>query len=113
MRMCEEVVSTYPEDTVTGMVPRPTVHATRVPFPMFAPEIFVAHVEDDIAYVVQTHCAVLGNVSDPLAEPGLVLTLRVQGPRRSSGNHSSWNGLDRAEGVLRADRVRQFPEERV
>jgi hypothetical protein len=109
--MCEEAVSTYPEDTVAGMVPRPTVHATRVPFSMFAPEIFVAHVEDDIAYVVQTHCAVLGNVSDPLAEPGLVLTLRVQGPRRSIGDRSSWNEPDRTERVLGAGRVRQFLKE--
>jgi hypothetical protein len=111
MRMCEEVVSTYPEDTVTGMVPRPTVHATRVPFSMFAPEIFVAHVEDDIAYVVQTHCAVLGNVSDPLAEPGLVLTLPGIVPRRSRYCRSSRDGSDRAERVLGADRVRQFLKE--
>jgi hypothetical protein len=78
---------------------------------MFASEVFVAHVEDNFAYIVQAYCTVFGNVSDPLTEPCLVLALGMQGPRRSSGDRSSRDGPDRAERVLGADRVRQFLEE--
>jgi hypothetical protein len=86
------------------MVLRPTIEAAAIIFSMLAFDILVAKAEDDIRYVVQTCCAIVGDISDPLAEPGLVLTLSGIIPRRSGYCRSSWDRPDRA------DRVRQFLE---
>jgi hypothetical protein len=107
----DRTVSTYPEDIVACMVLRPTIEAAAMLFSMLAFDIPVAKIVDDLGYILQTHCSIAGNVSNPLAEPGLVLTLPGIVTRRSRHRRSSWDGSDRAERVLGADRVRQFLKE--
>jgi hypothetical protein len=107
----DRTVGTYPEDIVACMVLRPTIEAAAMLFSMLAFDIPVAKLVDDLGYILQTHCSIAGNVSNPLAEPGLVLTLPRIVPRRSRNCRSSRDGSDRAERVLEADRVRQFLKE--